>query len=234
MTAPLREQLKNDAATTLNGAINNSVTSVVVTDGSVFPSVGNFRILVESEIMLCTARSSNTLTVLRGQEGTTAASHGDGLGVLHTLTAGSHTRIIQDNDTRNTSQPPLGVIDNGSGGLLTSSDFTWDNQGGATVSDENGTILLAVHRPLWRELSRTLPDGSKRTLHRDRWIPSAHSTKLTAYPTGVWCSERTATRSYMPAGSLRTRSVRVASRCTTLTVLHRSRPHNTVGKIARS
>jgi hypothetical protein len=144
MTAPLREQLKNDAATTLNGAINNSVTSVVVTDGSVFPSVGNFRILVESEIMLCTARSSNTLTVLRGQEGTTAASHGDGLGVLHTLTAGSHTRIIQDNDTRNTSQPPLGVIDNGSGGLLTSSDFTWDNQGGATVSDDNGTILLAA------------------------------------------------------------------------------------------
>jgi hypothetical protein len=58
MTAPKREQYSNFGFTTLNGSINNSVTSITVTDGSVFPSVGNFRIRVAQEIMLCTARSA--------------------------------------------------------------------------------------------------------------------------------------------------------------------------------
>lgn len=144
MTAPLREQLSNNAESVLDGTINNSVTSLDVTDGSVFPSTGNFRILIEDEIMIVTARSGDTLTVVRGQEGTAAASHNDGLSVLHTLTAGALLRIQKDNDVFHPTQPPLGVLSDGSGGILTSSDFTWDNQGGATVTDQNGTILLAV------------------------------------------------------------------------------------------
>lgn len=71
-------QLTNFATDTLNGAINNSTTSVVVNTGSLFPSSGDFTVLVDSELMLCTARSTNTLTVVRGQEGTTAASHSNG------------------------------------------------------------------------------------------------------------------------------------------------------------
>lgn len=82
-----KERYANSTATTLNGAINNSVTSLTVTDGSTMP-LAYFRIVVESEIMFCTARSSNTLTVIRGQEGTTAASHADTVPVAHIITAG--------------------------------------------------------------------------------------------------------------------------------------------------
>jgi hypothetical protein len=90
------EKYANFATTTLNGAINSSVTSITVTDGSVFPSSGDFRVTVEAEIMLCTARSSNTLTVVRGQEGTTAASHGNGLQIKSVLTKDSIKKLITD------------------------------------------------------------------------------------------------------------------------------------------
>lgn len=71
------QQLSNFATTQLNGAISNSDTSIVVDNGGVFPASGDFYVLIESEIILVTARSSNTLTVTRGQDGTTAASHAD-------------------------------------------------------------------------------------------------------------------------------------------------------------
>ena len=92
----MAEQLANNAATTLDGAISNVDTSVVVTDGSVFPSSGNFRLLIQNEIILCTARSSNTLTVTRAQEGTTGTSHADGLPIELIYTKGSFNQILSD------------------------------------------------------------------------------------------------------------------------------------------
>jgi hypothetical protein len=144
MTAPKREQLANNAFSQLNGAIDASQTTLDVADGSSFPSVGNFRVSISDEIMVCTARASNTLTVLRGQEGTTGASHGDGSNITHNLTVGGLTRWAQDNDALwgYSGAPPVGRIDDGSGNVLTSADFTWVNQGGATVSDQNGTMFL--------------------------------------------------------------------------------------------
>lgn len=94
----MAEQLLNNASTSLNGGINNSTTTVVVNNGSVLPSSGNFRILIGSEIMLVTAISSNTLTVTRGAEGTTAVSHSSGDNVDHIYTKGSLEQIIQDYD----------------------------------------------------------------------------------------------------------------------------------------
>lgn len=148
MAVPKREQLSNEAVTTLNGAINNSVTTITVTTGSVFPSGGNFRIRINDEIMIATARSTNDLTVIRGQEGTSAASHANTDTVTHVLTAGGLTRWAQDNDPLwgYASSPPLGKIVNDAGTApLVVSDFTWVNQGGATATDQDGTILL--HAP---------------------------------------------------------------------------------------
>src|SRR5678816_4270279 len=90
----MTEQFANKADSTLNGAINNSTTSIVVVDGSRFPATGNFRVLLGSdtltgELVIATARSGNTLTVLRGQESTTAQSWSDGTSVTHILTAGA-------------------------------------------------------------------------------------------------------------------------------------------------
>ncbi len=64
--------------TTLNGAINDTQTNVVVVDGSGFPT-SNFRIKIGSEWLWISSRTGNTLTVLyRGYAGTTATSHSNG------------------------------------------------------------------------------------------------------------------------------------------------------------
>jgi hypothetical protein len=93
------EQFTNGVQTTLNGSINNSTTTVVVTDASSFPTE-KFRIRVEGEIMYCTSRSTNTLTVVRGSEGTTAASHGNSTIVNHVVTTATldniRKRILSD------------------------------------------------------------------------------------------------------------------------------------------
>jgi hypothetical protein len=90
------EIFQNSSASTLNGAINNSVTSLVVTDASKFPATGNFRIIIDSEILLVTAVSGTTFTIVRGIEGTTAAAHSNGAAITHVLTAGSFQQWLTD------------------------------------------------------------------------------------------------------------------------------------------
>lgn len=90
----MTEQFANNASSTLNGAINNSTTTIVVTSATTFPSTGNFRLLLgvnplTAEIVLVTGVSGNTFTVVRGQEGTTASSWPDLTTVTHILTAGA-------------------------------------------------------------------------------------------------------------------------------------------------
>jgi microcystin-dependent protein len=84
----MAEVLGNLGKSTLASSMNNSQTTLTVQsgDGAKFPATGNFRVTVESEIMICTSRATDVLTVTRGQEGTTAASHGANIAVAHTLT----------------------------------------------------------------------------------------------------------------------------------------------------
>src|SRR3954469_20377217 len=90
------EKTANASRTTLNGAIDNATTTVIVTSASTFPSTGNFRIIIDSEIMLVTTVSSNTFTVTRAQESTAAASHVNGTNVTHVLTSGGLNQIRAD------------------------------------------------------------------------------------------------------------------------------------------
>ncbi len=71
--------------TTLNGAINDSTTTIVLTDASQFPSSGTSFIRIGTEDIKYTGVSGNTLTgVERGGRSTTAASHSDGATVTNT------------------------------------------------------------------------------------------------------------------------------------------------------
>jgi len=71
--------------TTLNGAINDSTTTIVLTDASQFPDSGTNFILIGTEEISYTGISSNTLTgVTRGVRNTTAASHSDGATITNT------------------------------------------------------------------------------------------------------------------------------------------------------
>jgi len=164
----LREQFANDATTTLASSANTSTTSLALTDGSAFPSVGNFRIKADSEIMLATARSSNTLTVVRAQEGTSAASHSGGATVSQILTAGALLRLGTDNNPLFNYALPFRLVDD-SGAAIVASDFTQVNiSTHATVTDQNGTIAL-------RDLARNTNGDSGenlRLLYRTAPSPS--------------------------------------------------------------
>ncbi len=90
------EQRVNFGHTTLSAGMDASQTSASVTDGNVFASSGNFRVVVDSEIMLVTARTGNTLTVQRGAESTTATTHSNGALIDARLTAGGLGRYIAE------------------------------------------------------------------------------------------------------------------------------------------
>ena len=91
----MAEQFKNLASTTLNGAIDDEVTTITVASAMGFTG-GNFRILVDSEIMKVTAVSGLDLTVARGQEGTNPTAHDNGATVRHVLTVGALDAQDQD------------------------------------------------------------------------------------------------------------------------------------------
>lgn len=92
------------AVSALASSLSSGATSFAVTsgEGAKFPSSGNFRLLVQKadqsqqEIVLCTARSTDTFTVTRGAEGTTGISHDSGSIVALVLTAAALDHIRGD------------------------------------------------------------------------------------------------------------------------------------------
>lgn len=140
--AARREVLKNNATTTLDGEHNDAVTTLAVVDGSVFPATGDFRLLVGSELMLCTARSGNNLTVARGQEGTTAASHASSASVWLVLTQAAVQRYLRDNlPGADGGRAPLRLV-TASGTPLSASDFTkLDGSIASSLADVAGGIV---------------------------------------------------------------------------------------------
>ncbi len=100
----------NNATSTLAGSISNVATTILLAPGSgaLFPSPsgGNYFKLTLSdaatgllkEIVHCTARSVDTLTVVRAQEGTTALAWTAGDIAANLLTAGTMEGFPQDDD----------------------------------------------------------------------------------------------------------------------------------------
>ena len=94
----------NNAATGMVYPISSSATTLVVNggSGSLFPAPtgGNYFMLTlisqltgNMEIVQCTARSGDTFTIVRAQEGTTAQAFAIGDGVQLRITAGSLSAI---------------------------------------------------------------------------------------------------------------------------------------------
>ena len=68
--------VSGEATTSLNGGINSSTTTIVLSDASLFPTSGTNFVQIGNEEISYTGISSNTLTgVTRGVRNTTAASH---------------------------------------------------------------------------------------------------------------------------------------------------------------
>ena len=85
-------KFSNNAAATLADGINDTATSITLAtgQGGLFPSLGSgdyFYLTVGSEIVKATARSGDVLTVVRGQELTTAVAHSSGTSARLLVTA---------------------------------------------------------------------------------------------------------------------------------------------------
>lgn len=93
-----RLQTANNATTTIPAALTAVATSFTVANASVFPNAP-FRVTIDNEIMEVGAidKVGNTLSsVLRGLEGTTAASHNSGTAVDNRWTSGTYAELASD------------------------------------------------------------------------------------------------------------------------------------------
>lgn len=86
---------KNNANGKLNADITDVATSLTLQsgEGARFPSTYPFHISIDNEILKCTNRSDDTLTVTRAQESTSAAAHSAGVTVAMNVTAQYFTEI---------------------------------------------------------------------------------------------------------------------------------------------
>ena len=102
----------NSASTTLSAGVGDSATSITVADGSVFPAITGsdyFYLTLEvdsdpelKEIVKCTARSGNTLTIARGQDSTSARTFSTADKAQLRLTAAGLNDVATQADTDTT------------------------------------------------------------------------------------------------------------------------------------
>jgi hypothetical protein len=136
-----RSQGKDQAASTLNGAVSGSATTWTVTSAASFPTEGDFYIRCESEIVKVTAVSGNDFTVVRGQSGTANVSHNNGRDVVSIVT--KEDIEARMNEAGMTVGMPFGKITAANGNVLTASDFTLINGTSSSVVDgNNGVVVL--------------------------------------------------------------------------------------------
>ncbi len=122
--------------------MTNVQTTLTVASAATFPSSGQFRVLVEDEIMLVTDVSGTTFTVTRGHEDTTAVTHASSAPVALVLTAGSISEYIRDFANPQLGGHPAYTLTDKSGNVLTKSSFTEQNFGSATATDTVGGGIL--------------------------------------------------------------------------------------------
>jgi hypothetical protein len=86
MCATTFQVAKNNAGTTLNGAIDDNDLTILLTDSSVFPTTYPYPVSIGNEILYVSNNNTgtNTITVTRGDESTVAAAH-DTLSVVALL-----------------------------------------------------------------------------------------------------------------------------------------------------
>lgn len=169
----------NNARSALASSITDVAVSLPVTSGhgALFPSPTGgdyFYLTLEKsgvlEIVKCTARSTDTLTIIRAQQGTSAAAFAAGARVELRLTKQSLADLqsVGSVSAAYGSRPAAGVsgrlflpsngfaVDRDTGSAWApwgplfpftapvDGDFAWINQGGASVSVANGGIFMSV------------------------------------------------------------------------------------------
>ncbi len=139
----------NSSSSSLASAITSGAGSLTVAtgDGANFPATadGDFWVSIDSEILLCTARTADVLTVTRAQQSTAAASHDAGAAVELRITQEAFedihsnivTGILQGWVLDDAQNPSLGTLP--ARAFVTAVDL-WVEE----AFDDTGTDLLTV------------------------------------------------------------------------------------------
>lgn len=150
-------EVVNNAESRLSAGINAAVVSMVVVDGSSFPSSFPFHVTVDAEIIAVGARAGNTLSDLtRGQQGTGAAAHSASTKVQLRVTAKS---VADLNVTVNTLEDTCALLPGRAGGqtliggLAANEDLVL--QATAHATRDTSTVQLFVDTFATMELSAT-------------------------------------------------------------------------------
>lgn len=139
------EQFSNNAVTTLAAPLTDTATSLTVSNAASFPTDGNFRVRIGNELLLVTSVASAVFTVVRGAETTANVAHASGDQVVLIVTQESFVRLAADHVPffgLETIPGPLNSLTDTNGAAVDSTDFTWTNQGTATVTDLSGAMLF--------------------------------------------------------------------------------------------
>ena len=162
------EKLSNDAVTTLDGAINNSVTTLTVISATAFPTTGNFRIKIGgTEICLVTAVSGLVFTITRGVEGSSASSHSSGESIILILTKDSLNKLFCEENSQEGTYANLPSAEK-AGRIYRSSDSIYDFR-------DSGSAWVA-YGPRWK--LTPLPNN-----HLASWINQ--NSAIASYSNGM-------------------------------------------------
>jgi hypothetical protein len=162
-----RERLANNATTTLLAAISSGDTTLTVTSATGFPTEGDFRIILGTEILIVTAVSGTTFTVTRGAETTGANSHASGAALAQIITKeGLERLIIESVDPYAFTSPPFR--------LMTSAEVTIDKSNFTNLTVTNATITDNADGSI--SIDFVAPSSTERFPRIVRTAPSAPYT----------------------------------------------------------
>lgn len=185
------ERYSNLAVTTLAANINSVSTALTVTSATKFPTSGTFRIIVENEIMAVTAVSGSVFTVVRGSEGTTAASHTSGVSCALILTKSSIEALRVDQsivvDEYSIPEFPAGQLNFGTGSLSRLDPVNLRVPYGPTIKcnppvggwswvNQGVNATQTLYGPGY--LTTVLPNGQASTARRSNLIKAAVGTTV--------------------------------------------------------
>lgn len=132
---------RNRVQTTLRGTISASDTIITVSDATRIEA--NMLLTIDSEIVSVTSVSGNNLTVVRGFDSTTAASHSSGRTVSHNAAAWNHNAMAAEVKAIQTALGAnLSNIAGGSPVGVTVTQYDWtQTPGGSLIVGVNVVTL---------------------------------------------------------------------------------------------
>jgi hypothetical protein len=112
----MTEVFNNYGPITLALACGISDPTITVTNATALSATGNYRLLIDDEIMLATSRSGSVVSVTRAQEDTTAAAHSLSIPVVPIVSAGALNQLKADIESSGAALAGYTLQANGSGG----------------------------------------------------------------------------------------------------------------------